>query len=501
MNKKMKALAFLLVGIMSVGTMTACSSIEKAPVSEENQETTQKPQEEEKEKEKKQEPVNLVWWTIGSEPKELAAVNEKINEYIADKIGATVTIKYASWGEYGEKLSKIIQSGESYDLAFGASINNYQDLAAKGYFTDLTQIIPTVAPALWDFIPEELWKGMTLNNQIFGVPAYKDSAQSQYWVWDKELVEKLGIDYENINTLEELEPALKKIKENDPSKYPLIIQGLEGINGFMSSVNKIDLLLSNPLMGVEYEATEAKVISPWEQDYVMDNLRTLYKWFNEGLINPDAATLTETPKYRPVFSAQGYPYADADWTISSGYPVISHMYYGPAYSTSSIQGSFIVVSEASKYKEEAIKFIELINTDAYLRNLIAFGIEGQHYEKTGDNTIKVLNDGYQVPAYSQGTFFNMYATDPAPADKWTALQQHMEKAFSSPALGFTFSTDKVNNQVAACANIQDKYQPSLFTGSVNPDEVVPKMLDELNKAGYQDIIAEAQAQLDAYLGK
>ena len=57
MNKKMKALAFLLVGIMSVGTMTACSSIEKAPVSEENQETTQKPQEEEKEKEKKQEPL------------------------------------------------------------------------------------------------------------------------------------------------------------------------------------------------------------------------------------------------------------------------------------------------------------------------------------------------------------------------------------------------------------------------------------------------------------
>lgn len=506
MNKKMKALAFLLVGIMSVGTMTACSSTEEEPVSEENQETTQKPQEEKKEEEKKEgekkeETVNLVWWTIGTEPKELAAVNEELNKYTEEKIGVTVDIKYASWGEYGEKLSKIVQSGESYDMAFGAGISNYTDLVSKGYFADLSQIVPTAAPTLWDFIPKELWQGVTLNNQIFGVPAYKDSAQSQYWVWDKELVERLGIDYESINTLEELEPALKKIKEDDPSKYPLVIHGAEGINGFMSSINRIDTFLSKPEVGVKYDGDTPTVISPWEQDYVMDNLRILHKWFNEGYINPDAATLTETPKYRPVFGAQGYPHADADWTVSSGYPVVSHMYYGPAYSTGSIQGSFIVVSEASKYKEEAVKFIELINTDAYVRNLIAFGIEGQNYEKTGDNTIKILNDRYQVPAYSQGTFFNMYVTDPAPAEKWTDLQKHMEKAFSSPALGFTFDTKNVQNQIAACANIYDKYNSSLITGSVNPDEVVPKMLEELNKAGYQEIIAEAQAQLDAYLAK
>lgn len=498
MNKKMKSLALLLVGIMSLGTLTACSggnSSTPTPAGD-NQTTASST-----DNKKTDAPVNLVWWTIGNEPKDLKMVNDKINEYTKEKLNVTLEIKYASWGEYGDKVSKVVQSGENYDIAFGAGINNYTDLAAKGYFADLTDLVPTAAPALWDFIPSDLWKGVTMNDKIFGVPTYKDSSQSQYWVWDKELVEKLGIDYQNIKTLEELEPALQAIKADNPSEYPLVLQGIEGINGFMATINEIDEFLTKPYVGINYNDTTGTVVSPWEQDYVMDNLRTVHKWFKEGLINPDAATLTESPKYRPVTSDQGYPHADADWTNSRNYPVVSNMFFGPKYSTKTIQGSFLVVSAGSKHQEEALKVIELFNTDEYARNLLAFGIEDTHYKKTGDNTIEILSDGYQAPAYSQATFFNMYVVDPAPATKWTDLQAHNETATSSPALGFTFNTDPVKNQVAACANIQAKYEPSLITGSVNPDEVVPKMLDELNKAGYQEIITEAQNQLNAFLGK
>ena len=227
MNKKMKSLALLLVGIMSLGTLTACSggnSSTPTPAGD-NQTTASST-----DNKKTDAPVNLVWWTIGNEPKDLKMVNDKINEYTKEKLNVTLEIKYASWGEYGDKVSKVVQSGENYDIAFGASINNYTDLAAKGYFADLTDLVPTAAPALWDFIPSDLWKGVTMNDKIFGVPTYKDSSQSQYWVWDKELVEKLGIDYQNIKTLEELEPALQAIKADNPSEYPLVLQGIEGIN-------------------------------------------------------------------------------------------------------------------------------------------------------------------------------------------------------------------------------------------------------------------------------
>nr|WP_317358655.1 ABC transporter substrate-binding protein [uncultured Tyzzerella sp.] len=437
-------------------------------------------------------PIDLVWWTIGNEPKDYALVSEKINEYTMEKLNVNLQIKYASWGEYNTKMSKIVQSGEPFDIVFTSGIENYQDLLNKGYFLDLTELLPTVTPDLYNLLPEDLWEGVTIDGKILGVPAYKDSAQAQYWIWDKATVEELGIDYQNIETLKDLEPALQKMKEASPNEYPLILNANEGINGFNAAINGYDEIVVKPAIGISYDDESAKVVGIWEQQNVIDNLKILHDWFNKGYINPDAATLLELPKTRKVSSAQSF---EGGWKDTE----VGHKYFGPAYSTRTIQGSFLSISAGCKNPEAALKVIELVNTDEYFRNLLAFGIEGTHYEKTGDNTIKKLNDKYEVPAYTQGTFFNMYVQDPNPSDQWTKLQELQETAFSSPVLGFTFDSSSVKNQISACANIEAKYGSSLITGSVNPEEAIPKMMAELNAAGYQDIIAEAQRQVDEFL--
>ena len=43
-----------------------------------------------------------------------------------------------------------------------------------------------------------------------------------------------------------------------------------------------------------------------------------------------------------------------------------------------------------------------------------------------------------------------------------------------------------------------KYKNALDCGSLNPEEAVPKMMQELKDAGIDTIIAEKQAQLDAW---
>ena len=469
-----KSLAFAVTGALLIGTLAGCST--------KNASTTGN----------SEEPVNLVWWTIGNEPKDYQLVSEEINKYTLEKLNVNLEIKYASWGEYSSKLSKIVQSGEPFDIAFTSAIEGYQDLLNKGYFMDLTEVLPTTTPDLYNFIPEDLWAGVTVDGKILGIPTYKDSAQAQYWVWDKAIVEELGIDYENIQTLEQLEPALQKIKEARPNEYPLVINGNEGINGFMSAINQYDEVLVKPAIGISYTDESATVVGLWEQERVLENLRIIRSWFEKGYINPDAATLLELPKHRILSSAQSF---EGGWKDTE----VGHKYFGPAYSTRTIQGSFLSISAGSKNPDAALKVIELVNTDEYFRNLIAFGIEGTHYEKTGENTIKKISDGYEVPAYSQGTFFNMYVQDPNPADQWEKLKELQEEAFSSPVLGFTFNSSNVQNQVSACANIENKYASSLITGAANPDEVLPKLIEELNAAGYQDIIEEAQRQVDEFL--
>lgn len=480
-----KSLTFILTGALLMGTLAGCGN---------NSSTTPESTDKSQSETNSEKPIDLVWWTIGNEPKDYQKVSEEINKYTREKLNVNLQIKYASWGDYSSKLSKIVQSGEQFDIAFTSGIANYQDLLNKGYFLDLTELLPTVTPDLYNLLPEDLWTGVTIDGKILGVPAYKDSAQAQYWIWDKETVERLGIDYKNIETLQELEPALQKMKEDKPSEYPLVINANEGINGFHAAINGYDELVVTPSIGVSYTDDTAKVVGIWEQENVLENLRILNDWFNKGYINPDAATLTELPTKRILSSAQSF---EGGWKDTE----VGHKYFGPAYSTRTIQGSFVSISSGSKNPEAALKVIELVNTDEYFRNLLAFGIEGVHYEKTGDNTIKKLGDSYEVPAYTQGTFFNMYVQDPNPSTQWSDLKALQETAFASPVLGFTFDSTKVQNQISACANIEQKYSSSLITGSANPDDLLPKMIKELNNAGYQDIIAEVQRQVDEFLGK
>ena len=59
----------------------------------------------------------------------------------------------------------------------------------------------------------------------------------------------------------------------------------------------------------------------------------------------------------------------------------------------------------------------------------------------------------------------------------------------------------VQTQVAAVANVVSQYNTALTYGEENPEEVLPEFLAELEAAGINDIIADYQAQLDAWLAE
>ncbi len=59
-----------------------------------------------------------------------------------------------------------------------------------------------------------------------------------------------------------------------------------------------------------------------------------------------------------------------------------------------------------------------------------------------------------------------------------------------------------STQIAACSNALNQYRPALETGSVGVDgveEALNALNEALNNSGLQDIMAEKQAQLDAWI--
>lgn len=84
-------------------------------------------------------------------------------------------------------------------------------------------------------------------------------------------------------------------------------------------------------------------------------------------------------------------------------------------------------------------------------------------------------------------------------DLWTQLDEFNKSAHNSIAKGFTWDNVNVLNEVTACQNVVSKYANGLELGVLNPDETIPVFLEELKAAGIDTIIAEKQAQLDAWL--
>ncbi|WP_411552066.1 ABC transporter substrate-binding protein [Paenibacillus lautus] len=496
MKRALKFISTLCVLTLMLTALAACGGSKPAPATDGSQATPDTSNDTET---ASKDVPTLTWWTIGGQvPNNFSKAVDAMNAYTAEKIGVKVDIKVASWGEWDTKMNTIVNTGEPFDIMFTNS-GKYSKQVAMGAFADITDLVQSETPDLYKLIPEKVWEGTKIGGKYYSVPTYKDSALTQYWVFDDKYVQKYNIDINNIKTLQDLDKPLRDMKAGEgKSFYPLPMTQGEGLNGFFNDYD--DLTLGFPPIGVKADDASRTVVSVLEQPDVMANLKLLHQWYQDGIINPDAPTKTENDKGRPFFAAQAFPGAEISWQINDAiekYDMVQH--YGPIYTTSTIQGSLNAISANSKYKKEALKYLELVNTDPKLRNMLAFGELGVDYNNVdGEKVIERTSDTWPLAAYTQGTFFNLAVTKGAPEDQWEQVKKLNDAATSSTVLGFALDITELQTEVANCQAVWDKYKYEIITGASDPEKVIPKVTAELKSAGMDTIMQAAQEQINNY---
>ncbi len=451
---------------------------------------------------KSSEPVNLVWYTIGTPQKDTEKVQEEINKYTKEKINATVTIKQIDWGDYNQKMQVVINSGEEFDMCFTCSwANDYLTNARKGAFAELDGLLDKYGKETKAAIDPSFLEGARIDGKIYAIPTNKELGVSPSWVFTKEYVDKYKIDVTKIHSLEDLEPVLKMIKEKEPNVVPFFAR-----KDFTSALNFEKIV--DPV-GISLVDSNLKAVNIFETDEMKKNLETMHKFYKAGYINKDAATINASDfnadkgikKF--VTKADGQPYADGIWSKDLGYQVVSSPIMDTYITNGSTTGAMQAISVTSKHQEKAMEFLNLLNTDKKLRNLVNYGIEGTHYEKVDDSSIKLLpaSKDYAMPYFSLGNLFITYTMDNEPKTKWDEFKKFNDSSKKSPALGFKFDPTPVSTEIAGFKNILDEFGPSLYTGTVDPNEYLPKINAKLKAAGIDKVIAEMQKQLDDWQKK
>lgn len=433
------------------------------------------------------------------------AVMEALNEYTREKIGVEVDYVFHG-GSYGDKIQTIIASGEEYDACFTSNwLNPYNTDVVKGAFIDIKDMVKEAAPGLLEVIPDYMWKAATVNGGIYAVPNQQIVARQIGALMPKEYVEGTGTDLVSIKTLTDMGDYAQKAFDEYGAKVGGVNRtqaadycGYEYISDYMAAG------------AIKMDDETAKVVNFYETDEWKAMLNELVALNEKGLLDGECGYMDEycesqrvAKKTSAYYSGTYKPGVEAEESARAGYDcVMATAATEPYISTNSVIATMYGISATSKHPEETLKYLELINTDPYAMNLVSYGIEGKHYEKTGDNTIKLIpNSGYSHgQSWAIGNVFNTYVLEGQPEDVWEQTKALNDSAKTSPILGFSFNPEPVKMEITNVSKVVKEYE-SLVGGELPVEETNAEFLEKLEVAGVDKVLEEMQTQIDAFLAE
>ena len=138
-------------------------------------------------------------------------------------------------------------------------------------------------------------------------------------------------------------------------------------------------------IGMYLDTKDFKFVNLLDSPELKSALTTMRKYYKAGYVREDVATLDgidniKTGKWL-VDREITQPYAELGWSRNAKYDFVTRPMHYPVIYTSSSAGSMMAISSYSKNPERAMMFLNLLNTDVKLRNMIQYGLEGTHYKK------------------------------------------------------------------------------------------------------------------------
>jgi len=252
------------------------------------------------------------------------------------------------------------------------------------------------------------------------------------------------------------------------------------------------------------------VFNQYESEIFKNYIALMRDWYTKGYIKRDSATTTSGGELRK----QGYLATICDMIgpgfetsfkdIMGGRDVETVIFDPPFINSNSLLASLNAISATSQNPEKALQILELFNTNKdNIYNIINFGFEGEHYKKISENRIEpIVNSGYYPNcAWMFGNQFNAYLVPGQKDDVWEETIELNKSAGASKLLGFRFDSTNVTNETSQCGAVLGEYLKLLASGSVETETIYNDFINKLKVAGVDKIIAEKQAQINAWKSK
>ena len=478
--------------------------------------------------------------TNGTMP-DLKMVEDEVNKITLAEINAKVELTTYHLSEYSTRVSGAILAGADWDLCFTSpAINSYFTNVQKENFFPLDYILPKYAPVTFSQVAETeakreaIWNQTKVNGKIYGTinmqiqprtmgmdvnnvdmfeewiaqySANNFTPKKTFATFYEMCVDENGNDDMNVaNT--HINEYLKYCKSQGSASWGGLMTGIDLPTYIQNGLGFDDLGTTVQAPGV-VRVSDSKeggitVINQFETDEFNQLITWLKTWKTEGVFEQGTANaagisadMQPNSTWKPGFE-----------TITAGKRKdILRMGKSNMF-TSFIIGTMNAINRYSKNPARTMKFIELLSTNQELHNLLQFGVEGTHFEfdesRGGKPFIIQTEKGWDNLnfGWGLGNEFQSYLTPTQPAQLWDDVKEINRNAEFSGVIGFNFDSTPVSAKVAACTALFDEYLKDIMQGKIAVNQIDARIAEykiKLVAAGANDIIAEKQKQLNAWL--
>lgn len=441
------------------------------------------------------------------------------------KLNIQVALNPIQAASYDQKLQLGYAAGQTYDVVFTAPwVNVYTQNAIKGNFLPIDDLLPKYAPDLYKSMPTAFWDAVKVNGKIYGVPNQNYFAYVNGVFINQKLAEKY-VAYlpagDTLGSYTDLEPFLEQIKTHEPAVTPIFMaqSGIAAGSIFSGLDYGFDVFAgAGSVAGIRYTDKQLQVVNVYATPEFQQAAALRWKWgqlgyFKKDPVPPDqGAVAVQNGQYAVLIGQQAKP-NDIPGIEQHFGVSLTVKKVGPTFiSTQSILQNMNSIVRTCPNPQQAMQFLNLINSDAAIFNLLCHGIEGKHYVFVDKNKkligfpsgVTATSDKYNPGSdWMFGNEQNGYYTDATSVGIYADIQQANNTATRSTAFGFSFDPTNVTTQIAELTPITGatgSLTDALGFGQLNPSDL-PKFLNQIKQAGGDAIVAEAQKQLNAWKAK
>ena len=452
--------------------------------------------------------VELVMYVVSDRPAGQDVVDENFNKLLKEKLNATLKINWIGWAEYQQKYPMLFSSGEKFDIAYAAGWLNFANLARRGAFKSLDELLPKYAPNNYAMQSETALQQATIDGHLYAVPTLLPTYITYGAVYRGDLAAEAGFT-DTIDTWDEIEEFGDWLKVNHPE------------------MEVIDLYAGNVEMSLQWERMQGNyeidtgnrylfynpaeehptVFALYDDPTIADFYDQCYRWGEKGFWSKSALSDTDSTKtqngkaaikFHNIDTWSGYAVNKPEWDFRYGVMTkdIAHLPFTQ---------DCMVISNTSQNPERALAFWDLLTTDQEVYDAFYYGVLGTTYTLNDEGQFTITDtDLYSTAAMWAARTKDLNRNQAGVPEFYDTVRQDWEGQIvdgqgTEKFTGFVLDTTNITTQIANCTNVKQQYGWPLELGYVDPVEGLAEYKQKMIEAGIEDVIAECQRQLDEYI--